>query len=543
MTGTWNPRRGPSRRSLVKLGAALGASAVLPGGRALAQQVGTRHTIDSTIGMQMLGHYATAVKKMQDPAINHPPQPQSWTFQSYIHGVPLNPQNPVQSPGIRHGSSQMTTRVNTLYGNPAPGSPEAEWKAAALQCWGTCPHFSVQFVAWHRWYIFYLEKIARQMSGASDFMLPYWNYASNEGPSLQLPAPFQNPTSPLYEQLRGNGFANPAGSGSQNVPMNQGGYLPYPQTQYETALQGTNLWPSDQTFAQPPSHAYSAFGFAGRVECQPHDNVHDNVGGLMSNIPVAAGDPIFFVHHCQIDRLWAAWQAAAGSTYNWGTSQTDPSKMSWEDTKSSFVDENGKLVTVTTAGQLDTKKLGYVYDTLPPRPTVVAAALPQAAPAAAVQLAASQANGVTVGSGGARMTLTPAPSPPAAAAIAPQAAPGEHTLVLSGVKLITRPPAPLHVFLNLPEGAPATLDNPYYVGTLNFFNWDTGTGGPMMGMAEGHAMPETGSFTFDVGSVLARQKTQGLWDGGAVTVTVTTLGADRSSGRTYVTIGQVQLLP
>jgi tyrosinase len=457
--------------------------------------------------------------------------------------VPLDPQHPVQSPGIFHGTAQMTTRVNTLYGNPAPGSPQAEWKAAALQCWGTCPHFSPWFVAWHRWYIFYFEKIVRALSGASNFTLPYWNYASNQGASLQLPAPFQNPTDPLYEQLRGDGFANPAGSGAQNVPMNQNGYLPYPHTQYETALQATNLFPSDATYAEPPSSVYSAFGFAGRLECQPHDNVHDNVGGLMSNIPVAAGDPIFFVHHCQIDRLWAAWQEATGSTYNWGTSSTDPSKTTWEDRKFVFVDEKGKLVTVTAGGQLETKRMGYVYDTLPPRPPAIIAAV-RAAQAPRLELAAAQASGVTVGSGGARVTLAPAATPAAPRAAAPTAAPaGAQTLVLSDVKLVARPPAPLHVFLNLPEGAPATLDSPYHVGMLNFFNWDTGTGGPMMGTAEGHTMQGGGEFSFDVGGVLAQQKAQGLWDGGAVSVTVTTLGADRSSGRTYVTIGHIDLTP
>jgi tyrosinase len=56
-------------------------------------------------------------------------------------------------------------------------------------------------------------------------------------------------------------------------------------------------------------------------------------------------------------------------------------------------------------------------------------------------------------------------------------------------------------------------------------------------------MPGAGEFRFAVGEVLARQKAQKLWNGGPVTVTVTTLGADRSSGRTYVTIGQIDLVP
>ena len=44
--------------------------------------------------------YARAVEAMQDPAINYPPQPQSWTFQSYIHDVPSNPFDPANSGSI-----------------------------------------------------------------------------------------------------------------------------------------------------------------------------------------------------------------------------------------------------------------------------------------------------------------------------------------------------------------------------------------------------------------------------------------------------------
>jgi len=86
------------------------------------------------------------------------------------------------------------------------------------------------------------------------------------------------------------------------------------------------------------------------------------------------------------------------------------------------------------------------------------------------------------------------------------------------------------------------------VGVLNFFNWDTGTGGPMTEavgrrgeVAEN--MPSAGEFRFSVAGVLARQKAANLWSGGPVTVTIATLGADHSQRRTYVTIGQVQLMP
>src|SRR5262249_54184959 len=148
----------------------------------------------------------------------------------------------------------------------------------------------------------------------------------------------------------------------------------------------------------------------------------------------------------------------------------------------------------------------------------------------------------SVGSEGGHVTLAPVPEAEKNQKMAP---PRPSTLVLKGVKLLGRPPAPLHVFLNLPDGTAPALNSPFHVGVLNFFNWDTGTGGPITQMVtpEGevkHIMAGTGEFRFSVGEVLARQKAENLWDGGTITVTIATLGADVSKGHTYVEIGQVQ---
>ena len=41
-----------------------------------------------------------------------------------------------------------------------------------------------------------------------------------------------------------------------------------------------------------------------------HNGVHDWVGGTMSDLLTAPADPIFWMHHANIDRLWAVWQTA-----------------------------------------------------------------------------------------------------------------------------------------------------------------------------------------------------------------------------------------
>ena len=47
--------------------------------------------------------------------------------------------------------------------------------------------------------------------------------------------------------------------------------------------------------------------FSGQLE-QLHNRVHGWVGGHMGQIAYAAFDPIFWAHHCMIDRVWRLWQ-------------------------------------------------------------------------------------------------------------------------------------------------------------------------------------------------------------------------------------------
>ena len=104
------------------------------------------------------------------------------------------------------------------------------------------------------------------------------------------------------------------------------------------------------------------------------------------------------------------------------------------------------------------------------------------------------------------------------------------------------------MFINLPKGATPELNGPYYVGTLNLFNFDLGTGGIMTHNPSGsHATHDAGTpktdVRFNVADVLARQRAQGLWDGGAITVSVTTIGANAPADVTYVTFEGVTLSP
>jgi tyrosinase len=94
-----------------------------------------------------------------------------------------------------------------------------------------------------------------------------------------------------------------------------------------------------------------------------HNRVHLWVGGSM--LPSSSpNDPIFFLHHCNVDRLWAEWQrqhaaeqyvpAANTAGAPVGHRLTDPMQP-W-----------GGAVTVQSA--LDHRAIGYYYDTEPAPP-------------------------------------------------------------------------------------------------------------------------------------------------------------------------------
>jgi tyrosinase len=44
------------------------------------------------------------------------------------------------------------------------------------------------------------------------------------------------------------------------------------------------------------------------MENNPHGFTHGSFGGSISVIGTAAKDPLFFLLHCNVDRLWAKWQ-------------------------------------------------------------------------------------------------------------------------------------------------------------------------------------------------------------------------------------------
>lgn len=164
-------------------------------------------------------------------------------------------------------------------------------------------HGQPAFLPWHRAYLYRFEQALRDTG--HDVMLPWWDWTRTR----EVPAAYA-------EQQRPNGQPNPLYSVRINDQALQQGARARddprtvflsgrPDTFRQPGLPGTRL-PTGRQIRRLLS--YPDFPrFTGNLE-DYHGNVHIWVGGHMTDIPFAAYDPIFWAHHCMIDRLWRIWQ-------------------------------------------------------------------------------------------------------------------------------------------------------------------------------------------------------------------------------------------
>jgi len=193
----------------------------------------------------------------------------------------------------------------------------------AATYWNQCIHGGPHFLSWHRWELFFIEEIIRLMSNHCEFTLPYWDYLANGF----LPDPLRLPADP----------GNPLYHASRNAALNAG----------TGALSGLNTSALNNT-------AFTSF--SGTLYGNPHSAVHGQIGGDMGSVPTAARDPVFYLHHCNIDRYWECWLRMGGGRANPGSP--------WPEQTFAFRTLSGHRQAL--AGDVGrTADVGYTYDNLP----------------------------------------------------------------------------------------------------------------------------------------------------------------------------------
>ncbi len=153
-----------------------------------------------------------------------------------------------------------------------------------------CKHESELFLPWHRAYLYFFEKaLQERVRGVT---LPWWDWTANhaEGiPNAYARQRVDGRRNPLFDSpIQPSGRANPRQTRTVREPEPPGSLPSPPEV--------------DAVLANP-----DYLTFQGQLE-NLHGGVHVWVGGTMGSVASAAYDPIFWAHHCMIDRLWYLWQ-------------------------------------------------------------------------------------------------------------------------------------------------------------------------------------------------------------------------------------------
>ncbi|KAK1994696.1 Di-copper centre-containing protein [Colletotrichum falcatum] len=215
---------------------------------------------------------------------------------------------------------------------------------------GYCPHGNVQFPMWHRPYVALFEQvlgnhiqaIAANYSGsraqeyktaADNWRHPYWDWAADGG--AQLPAVATQATITVNGPGGQVQLANPlVGYKWQKFPLNTASnYFPTSGDRNCWGFPVTTRWPDSNGNNRPSlanqelsqddlkANTYNVFTSATDYETMAstqssgnsfedvHNSVHSAIYAVMAYIEYSAFDPLFMLHHANVDRLIAMWQA------------------------------------------------------------------------------------------------------------------------------------------------------------------------------------------------------------------------------------------
>ncbi|GAA0663358.1 tyrosinase family protein [Rheinheimera tangshanensis] len=391
--------------------------------------------------------------------------------------------------------------------------------------WGTCQHGNLNFLPWHRMFLYFYEKTLRKHVGDPNFSLPYWDYfqeRSPDGKGLALPQLVRGQAAgSLYDQFRTPGLND-----------------------NKTAID-----PDSASAAQ--AFSFTDFThFSNQLQGQPHGAMHCAVGTgcatpNMGFVPIAGLDPVFYMHHANIDRLWQCWlnKKAAGKTIDlaWAKANLGMPE-SWYQTSYSFADENGNQATMTIADVFTPGKIPVRYsnetacDIQKVAPQQLAKAQPEKT---LIQFKAHApvSSNKTVDLRGTTTKVALDPQVPAQLQASDKIellsqSTGDTYLVLQDVKMVGAPATTYKIYLSTEQQPEQKL----YVATINYF-------GVTDHAHAGHAMGDMGDLVYKV-TDLAQQL--GHADAADLMVhfvptNLTTTEVAEKPRQSGITLGQIRL--
>jgi hypothetical protein len=269
-------------------------------------------------------------------------------------GTPLRIRRDVNSPEAQKDLNVYKKALEIMRKNPRKINGIVSGLSFAEQAqihMDYCPHGTWKFFPWHREYLFRYEEIIRAVSGDESFALPYWDWSKSQ----RIPKIFlENGSLFLNESNRTRDLKNSIINECSDFRIKS-----FKSTKNFLTFMG------------------SAKG-SGEIESAPHNTVHVAVGGTMATF-LSPGDPVFWCHHANVDRLWSEWQEE-NNFFNGVAPVKDYEKWLVLELDG-FYDRKGVRMTKWRMAKdvIDTKNCGYLYDTSSRIPkSVVAGAVPKA---------------------------------------------------------------------------------------------------------------------------------------------------------------------
>ncbi|KAG2434558.1 hypothetical protein HYH02_012224 [Chlamydomonas schloesseri] len=255
-------------------------------------------------------------------------------------------------------------------------APSEYFRLARYHGWDRnyCAHGNETFPGWHRAYLLDFERTMqaadRALGRDGRIGLPYWGWDNASGSSF--PAPVNGQVFPAIVRQRFSVLP------PQLIPAEMNSEL----TSYGLAsderiiqrLQSMRVGAQTATALAQWEHPRAASTHAGNANSveTPHNSVHVVCGWPMTSVTYAAFHPIFFMHHCNVDRVYEAYlqkdmrNAADGVNAPWNEFAVS-SKALYEAPLAPFTHPatGGPFLPRHT---FRTRPLGYSYDRLPAVP-------------------------------------------------------------------------------------------------------------------------------------------------------------------------------
>ncbi|RKP09207.1 hypothetical protein THASP1DRAFT_22929 [Thamnocephalis sphaerospora] len=209
----------------------------------------------------------------------------------------------------------------------------------------TIAHNTPQFLPWHRAYIRVFESRLQAVSGRR-IMLPFWDWSFDS----QAPA-----GSPVFQDnmFGGNGRSSDGcvinGQFRDWRPV-----YPSPRCLRRSFDRGASLSPFTSVEGIRSLFRYRDYNtFRTQFEFPPHGQVHNAIGSDFSSM-FSPNDPLFWLHHAFVDKIWSEWQRTPGNNPN-AYNGVNPNRSQ------ASVNDQLAYTPYRVRDVLDTRNLCYVY--------------------------------------------------------------------------------------------------------------------------------------------------------------------------------------